>query len=70
MSRNIIRKVSLKKSIKARTTGAIKRKVKHEINPLYGQKGIDYITEPKKAIYNKVYNKTSFSIFDLFKKKQ
>ena len=67
MSRSVIRKVSLNKSIKARTTGSIKRKVKSEINPLYGQKGIDYIIDPKKAVYNKVYKKTSFSIFDLFK---
>ncbi len=26
------------------------------------------IFEPKKAMYNKVYNKTSFSIWDLIKK--
>ena len=68
MSRGLIRKVSLKKSIKARTTGKLKRQIKGEINPLYGKKGIDYVTDPKKAIYNKIYHKTSFSIFDIFKK--
>ena len=68
MSRGLIRKVSLKKSIKARTTGRVKRKIKSEINPFYGKKGIDYVTDPKKAIYNKIYHKTSFSIFDIFKK--
>ena len=68
--RSLIRKPSIKKMVKARTTGSLKRKIKSEINPLYGQKGIDYITEPKKAVYNKVYNKTSFSIFDLFKNKK
>ena len=68
--RSVIRKVSLEKSIKARTTGALKRKVKSEINPLYGKKGIDYVTDPHKAVYNKIYDKTSFSIFDLFKKKK
>lgn len=68
MRRSIIRKPSIKKSIKARTTGKIKRKVKSEINPLYSKKGVDYITEPKKAVYNKVYHKTSFSIFNIFKK--
>lgn len=68
MSRGLIRKVSLKKSIKARTTGKLKRQIKGEINPFYGKKGIDYVTDPKKAIYNKVYHKTSFSIFDIFKK--
>ena len=68
--RSVIRKVSINKSIKARTTGALKRKVKSEINPLYSKKGIDYVTDPHKAVYNKIYNKTSFSIFDLFKKKK
>lgn len=63
-----LRKVSIKKSIKARTTGRIKRAVKSSINPLYGKKGMGYINDPKKAIYNKVYNKTSFGIFDLIKK--
>jgi len=63
-----IRTPSLKKSIKARTTSKLKRKVKSTINPLYGKKGTGMIFEPKKAIYNKVYNKTSFSIWDLIKK--
>ena len=62
-----VRKPSLKRSIKARTTGKIKRQVKSAVNPLYGKKGMGYINDPKKAVYNKVYNKTSFSIWDLFK---
>ena len=61
-----IRKPSLKKSFKARTTGKMKRAVKKSVNPLYGKKGMG-IRNPKKAIYNKVYKKTSSSIFDLFK---
>ena len=63
-----IRKPNLKKSIKARTVGKVKRKVKKAINPLYGKKGMGYVKNPKKAIYNKVYNKTSFGIGDIFKK--
>lgn len=63
-----LRKLSIKKSFKARTTGRVKRAVKSSINPLYSKKGMGYINDPKKAIYNKVYNKTSFSIFDLIKK--
>jgi len=63
-----IRKPSLKKSVKARTTGALKRKVKRAVNPLYGKKGMGWIRNPKKALYNKVYRKTTFSIFDIFKK--
>lgn len=60
------RKPSLKRSIKARTTGKLKRKVKSSLNPLYGKKGMG-ILKPKKALYNKVYKKTSFNIFKLFK---
>lgn len=62
-----MRKPSLTKSIKARTTGKLKRKVKSSINPLYGKKGIGLITNPRKAVYNKVYKKTTFSFLDLFK---
>ena len=60
-----IRKPSLKKSLKARTTGKVKRAIKKEIVPFYGEAGM--VKNPKKAVYNKVYRKTSFSIFDLFK---
>lgn len=63
-----IRKPNFKKSIKARTTGKIKRKIKRTVNPLYGKKGMGYINDPKKAVYNKIYNKTSISAFDVFKK--
>ena len=62
-----MRKPSLKKSFKARTTGKVKRAVKSSVNPLYGKKGMGLIKNPKKAIYNKVYKKTTFSIFDIFK---
>lgn len=62
-----IRTPSLKRSLKARTTGKTKRSVKKALIPGYGKKGMGWIKDPKKAAYNKVYNKTSFSIFDLFK---
>jgi len=58
-----IRTPSLKKSFKASTTGKAKRAVKSTVNPLYGKKGMGYINNPKKAVYNKIYNKTSFSAF-------
>ncbi|MCI5567456.1 MAG: hypothetical protein MR375_06275 [Veillonellaceae bacterium] len=61
-----LRTPSLKKSISARTTGQLKRAVKRAIIPGYGKKGIGLL-HPKRAMYNKVYNKTTFSIFDLFK---
>lgn len=67
MARSVIRKPSLKKSISARTTGRAKRAVKKAVIPGYGKKGTGWIKNPKKAAYNKVYNKTSISIFDIFK---
>ena len=62
-----LRTPSLKRSFKARTTGRAKRAVKKALIPGYGKKGMGWIKNPKKAMYNKVYNKTSFSIWDLFK---
>lgn len=50
---------NIKKSVKARTTGKMKRAVKKSVNPLYGKKGMGYINNPKKAVYNKIYNKTT-----------
>ncbi|SDK03094.1 hypothetical protein [Alkalibacterium thalassium] len=62
-----VRKPSLKKTIKARTTGKIKRKVKSSVNPLYGKKGMGYVKNPKRAVYNKIYNKTTVGINPLSK---
>ncbi|WP_270227740.1 hypothetical protein [Lactococcus garvieae] len=62
-----MRKPSIKKSFKARTTGKAKRKIKKILIPGYGKKGMGYIKNPKKAVYNKVYKKTTFSFWDLFK---
>lgn len=61
-----MRTPSLKRSISARTTGQLKRSVKRAIIPGYGKKGMGWIKNPKKALYNKDH-KTTFSIFDLFK---
>ena len=57
---------SIKKSISARTTGKLNRMVKKSIIPGYGQKGMGLL-HPKKAVYNKIYNKTTWSIWDIFK---
>ncbi len=62
-----MRKPSIKKSFKARTTGKAKRTIKKALIPGYGKKGSGWIKNPKKAAYNKVYRKISFSIWDLFK---
>ena len=60
-----VRKPSIKRSIKARTTGRIKREVKKTINPFYGKKGMGWIKNPKKALYNKVYHKTTVGVTDV-----
>lgn len=53
------RKPNLEKKIKARTSGALKRKVKKTVNPFYGKKGMGLINNPSKALYNKIYSKTT-----------
>ena len=62
-----MRKPSLKKSLRARTTGKVKRKIKKSVNPLYGKKGMGFVKNPKKSTKNKVYHKTTFSWSKLFK---
>ncbi len=62
-----MRKPSLKRSLKAATTGKAKRAIKKAVIPGYGQKGAGWIKDPQKAAYNKIYNKTTFGIKDIFK---
>lgn len=62
-----MRKPTIKKSIAAKTIGKVTKSVKKDIIPGYGKKGSGCIKNTKKAAYNKIYNKTSFSIGDLFK---
>ena len=61
-----VRKPSINKRIAARTKGRATRAVKKAIIPGYGKKGMG-IFHPKKAIYNKVYNKTTISVDQIFK---
>lgn len=63
-----MRKPSVKKMVKARTTGKVKKAIKSEVVPLYNQKGTGIVKDPKKAVYNKVYNKTSVGLGDILKK--
>lgn len=62
-----MRKPSLKKSFKARTTGKAKRKLKKAVIPGYGKKGIGFVKNPKRAVKNKIYKKTTFGLSDIFK---
>jgi|GEM_PF-986745 len=57
-----LRVPSLKRRISARTS--LKRYVRHSLG-IKMPRGTGFITNPKKALYNKIYNKTSFSIGDL-----
>lgn len=61
-----MRKPSWKKSLSARTTGRAKRAVKRAVIPGYGKRGMGWL-HPKRALYNRVYRRTTFSIFDLAK---
>lgn len=60
------RKPSIKRSISARTTGQLKRAVKRELIPGYGKRGMG-ILHPKKALYNRVYRRTTFGLGDIIK---
>ena len=62
-----VRKPNVKKSIKARTTGKVKRQVKKAVNPLYGKKGMGIVNDPKKAAYNAVYSRTTVGVSDVLK---
>lgn len=61
-----MRTPSWKKSLSARTSGRAKRAIKRAIIPGYGRRGMG-IFHPQKALYNRVYRRTTFSIFDLLK---
>lgn len=62
-----MRKPNVKNMVKARTTTRVKKAIKSEVVPLYNQKGTGIIKDPKKAVYNKVYKKTTFGLGDILK---
>jgi len=43
------------------------RFIRHSLG-LKAPRGFGWVTNPKKALYNRVYNRLTFSIFDLFKR--
>jgi len=57
---------SLKKRIAARTS--FKRVIRHSMG-IKAPRGMGFLTNPKKALYNKVYNKTTFGLGSAFKYK-
>lgn len=60
-----MRKPSLKKMIAARTSP--KRFIRHNLG-LKAPRGWGWLTNPKKALYNRVYTRTTFSLWDVLKK--
>lgn len=64
--RGYIRKPSLKKSFKAATTAKYKKRLKKKLIPGYGTRTAGWL-HPKRKLYNKVYHRTSKSLWDLFK---
>ncbi len=54
-----IRKPSLKRRIAARTSW--KRMVRHNLG-LKAPRGFGMVTNPKKAMYSKIYNRTTVSV--------
>ena len=60
-----MRKPSLKKRVAARTS--LKRQVVHRAG-LKMPRGYGWVRNPKRYVYNKVYNRTTFDVFKLFKK--
>lgn len=60
-----IRKPSLKKMIAARTS--VKRIVRHNLG-IKAPRGFGWLTNPKKALYNRIYNRTTIDVFSLLKK--
>lgn len=60
-----VRKPSVKKSIKARTTGKVKRSIKKSVNPLYGKKGMGFIKDPERSVKNAIYHRTTVGVGDI-----
>lgn len=59
-----MRKPSLKKSISARTKGRLTRQIKRALIPGYGKRGMGWL-HPKRAMYNRVYRRTTFGVGDV-----
>ena len=62
-----LRTPSPKKSLKARTTGKVKRAAKKAVNPTYGKKGMGFIKDPEKSVKNAVYHRTTVGVGDIVK---
>ena len=62
-----LRMPNVKKSVKARTTGRAERAAKSAINPVYGKKMTGLITDPERAVKNKIYHTVTVDPLDKLK---
>ena len=62
-----MRKPSVKRMIKARTTCRAKRAVKKAVIPGYGRRGMGFVKNPKRSVKGAIYRRTTFSVWDLFR---
>ena len=60
-----VRKPSIKKSVKSRTTGRVKRAAKRSVNPVYGKKGAGFAKNPSRSVKNAVYHRTTIGVGDI-----
>lgn len=60
-----IRKPSIRKSIAARTSP--KRYLRHNLG-LKAPRGWGWLTDPRKAAYNRIYNRTTVSFWSLLRR--
>lgn len=60
-----MRKPSLRKSIAARTS--TKKMVRNALG-LKAPRGYGWLTNPKRAAYNRAYNRTTFSFWSILRK--
>lgn len=63
-----MRTPSISTSIRARTTGRLKRSVKRAVIPYYGKRGSGWVKNPKRAAYNAVYRRTTFGLGDVLRR--
>lgn len=59
-----LRRPSLRGMLSARTSP--KRFVRHRLG-FKAPRGWGWLTNPRKALYNRIYRRTTFSLFDLFR---
>ncbi|CDX39173.1 conserved hypothetical protein [Mesorhizobium sp. ORS 3359] len=60
-----IRTPSIKRSLAARTS--VKRIVRHNLG-LKAPRGMGWVTNPKRAAYNRIYDRTTVSLWGLLRK--